>query len=149
LTGVACAASRAARSAVLQVSALVHLVIWGSYCPVMLGQSRCACVDSCSLQGSGFNVLVNGRPALNLASSDFLGLGNDSQVQVRGRLAAGIAPATWSRVRCTWLSCWQGTRTRVCQGLGAHLSQCGVQGDAGLGACAGASLCWCSPNLRI
>eukprot|EP00775_Hariotina_reticulata_P007301 gene7301-7514_t len=34
-----------------------------------------------SLQGSGFDVLVNGRPALNLACSDFLGLGNDLQVQ--------------------------------------------------------------------
>jgi hypothetical protein len=34
--------------------------------------------------GATFNVTVDGHPALNLTSSDFLGLGNDPIVQVRG-----------------------------------------------------------------
>lgn len=36
----------------------------------------------CNRLGSTFNVTVDGHPALNLTSSDFLGLGNDPVVQV-------------------------------------------------------------------
>lgn len=35
--------------------------------------------------GATFNVTVDGHPALNLTSADFLGLGNDPVVQARGR----------------------------------------------------------------
>jgi hypothetical protein len=49
-----------------------------------LANSLCCCsLFSCSREGSSFDVLVNGQPALNLACSDFLGLGNDAGVQVR------------------------------------------------------------------
>uniref|UniRef100_A0A383WDB8 serine C-palmitoyltransferase n=1 Tax=Tetradesmus obliquus TaxID=3088 RepID=A0A383WDB8_TETOB len=38
-----------------------------------------------SREGSCYEVLVNGQPALNLACADFLGLGNDADVQRRAR----------------------------------------------------------------
>jgi hypothetical protein len=50
----------------------------------MLGALHCVYCLSCSREGSSFDVLVNGQPALNLACSDFLGLGSDPNVQVRG-----------------------------------------------------------------
>jgi hypothetical protein len=50
----------------------------------MLGSLHCVFCLSCSREGSSFDVLVNGQPALNLACSDFLGLGSDTNVQVRG-----------------------------------------------------------------
>eukprot|EP00882_Tetradesmus_deserticola_P008287 GHRQ01008737.1.p1 GENE.GHRQ01008737.1~~GHRQ01008737.1.p1 ORF type:complete len:565 (+),score=217.81 GHRQ01008737.1:326-2020(+) len=38
-----------------------------------------------SREGSSYDVLVNGQPALNLACSDFLGLGSDPSVQRRAK----------------------------------------------------------------
>jgi hypothetical protein len=59
--------------------------------------------------GSAFKVKVNGRPALNLACCDMLGLGDDPVVQVRGwrgglAHARGCAAAA-NTVLCLFLMC--------------------------------------------
>jgi hypothetical protein len=60
----------------------------------------CCCCCCYFRLGAAFDVTVGGHPALNLTSSDFLGLGNDPVVQVRSSFAAALCAL--SSCACSW-----------------------------------------------
>jgi len=80
----------------------LYLVFTPAHCH--LHASGCALFHSDRL-GHTFDVTVDGHPALNLTSSDFLGLGNDPVVQVWGLSWQVQLLLVWVLAACSQASC--------------------------------------------